>query len=67
FLYEQLSPSNALPGTSMPLGQLPKIKDAIYVYYSAVAIFYAPDDPSGIDSMHRERIRAIPQWCGSAP
>ncbi|KZT03381.1 uncharacterized protein LAESUDRAFT_738265 [Laetiporus sulphureus 93-53] len=67
FLFEQLNPGKALPGAPVPFDQLPEIKDAVYVYYSAAATFYAPSDPSGIGGMRRERIRATPQWRGSAP
>ncbi|KAJ7328054.1 hypothetical protein DFH08DRAFT_916752 [Mycena albidolilacea] len=37
------------------------------VYYSAVATFYAPSDPSGIRGMRRERIRSTPTWRKHGP
>ncbi|KAF9230397.1 hypothetical protein BU15DRAFT_16182, partial [Melanogaster broomeanus] len=34
----------------------------IKVFNSAVATFVAPSDPSGIGSMRREHIHAVPSW-----
>ncbi|KAF9061853.1 hypothetical protein BDP27DRAFT_1484790 [Rhodocollybia butyracea] len=43
---------------------LPYIQSKINVYHSAVAVFYAPSDNSGIHGMKRERIRCTPSWRG---
>lgn len=43
---------------------LPHIRSKINVYHSAVAVFYAPSDNSGIHRMKRERIRCSPSWYG---
>ncbi|KAF8805466.1 hypothetical protein BYT27DRAFT_7104486 [Phlegmacium glaucopus] len=39
----------------------------ISVYHSAVASFYAPSDPSGIQGMHCEWIQSTPSWRYRAP
>ncbi|KAF5382367.1 hypothetical protein D9757_009785 [Collybiopsis confluens] len=41
---------------------LPHITSKVNVYHSAVAVFYAPSDNSGIRGMKRERIRCTPSW-----
>lgn len=56
FLSEQISHSGQLHSS------LPSIQGKIAVYPSAVAMFYAPCDISGIGGMRRERIRAVPSW-----
>jgi hypothetical protein len=40
----------------------PTFNGNIHVFHSALAMFYAPSDHSGIGGMHRERIRAVPSW-----
>ena len=39
-------------------------RDRISVFHSAMAIYYAPSDPSGIGNMHHEYIRSTPAWRG---
>lgn len=48
-----------------PTYQIPDIRGRIAVYPSALAMFYAPSDLSGIGGMRRERIRAVSSWRGS--
>ncbi|KAE9387156.1 hypothetical protein BT96DRAFT_960446 [Gymnopus androsaceus JB14] len=55
FLRDQLEESNT---------ELPSIISKINVYHSAVAMFYAPSDNSGIRGMKQERIRSTPSWHG---
>jgi hypothetical protein len=60
FLSEQLG----IDG--MPAGFLPYTID-VKVFHSAIAIFFAPSDPSGVCSMWRERIWATPSWWEGEP
>ncbi|KAJ6590829.1 hypothetical protein B0H10DRAFT_2167907 [Mycena sp. CBHHK59/15] len=43
------------------------INSPISVFHSAVATFYSPSDPSGIQGMRRERIRSTPNWRKTGP
>lgn len=47
---------------SVPLDSCPEPPPKIYMYPSAVAVYHAPSDPSGVGGMHRERIRAVTSW-----
>jgi len=64
FLYQQLNPdSSTSDSESRPDEYLNCHGDMmIKIYYSAVATFRAPSDPSGVTGMHREHIRATPSW-----
>ena len=37
-------------------------QNKINVFHSAMAVFFAPSDPSGIGGMRREHIRSSPSW-----
>lgn len=50
-----------------PCSSLPGIEGKIAVYPSALAMFYAPSDLSGIGGMRRERIRAVSSWRKGPP
>ncbi|KZT19778.1 hypothetical protein NEOLEDRAFT_1077191 [Neolentinus lepideus HHB14362 ss-1] len=63
FIRDQLN--SEMP--SLHLTKLPEFTDPIYVHYSAAATFYAPSDPSGIQGMRKEHIRATPSWRGGPP
>ncbi|KAJ6448828.1 hypothetical protein C8R45DRAFT_1057369 [Mycena sanguinolenta] len=65
FLYQELHPESDVPPADIPLHLCPNFHGRIYVYHSAVARFYAPSDLCGTGGMHRERIRAHPNWYGS--
>ncbi|KAJ7642525.1 hypothetical protein B0H17DRAFT_960110 [Mycena rosella] len=67
FLYSQDHPDNDIPLNDVPIRQCPSYSGKVKVFPSAVATFYAPSDQSGIGGMHRERIRAVRSWRGSAP
>ncbi|THH19362.1 hypothetical protein EW146_g1774 [Bondarzewia mesenterica] len=67
FLFDQLYPDAPLSASEIPLSECPVVRGRISVFHSAVAIYYAPSDPSGIGGMHKERIRATPLWRGTAP
>jgi len=47
--------------------QFPEIDNLITLYPSAVAIYFAPSDLSGIGGMHSERIRATANWRNEGP
>jgi hypothetical protein len=67
FLYDQLNP-NAIPsGSHIDLNQCPQLSSPVHNYRSAIAMFYAPSDISGIGGMHRELIRATPSWFNGPP
>ncbi|KIJ58801.1 hypothetical protein HYDPIDRAFT_101977, partial [Hydnomerulius pinastri MD-312] len=57
FLVEQLHPESQLA-----CSRLPPFTGRIKIFNSATATFVAPSDPSGIGSMRREHIRAVPSW-----
>jgi len=73
FLYEQLqSGSNSdsdflLSLSDISPGNLPEFHGRVAVYNSAVAMFYAPSDLSGVGGMHRERIHTVKSWKGGPP
>jgi hypothetical protein len=67
FLYEQTHPDHDFdeyPLDIIPLQDCPVYSGKIYVYSSAVAVYYAPSDLSGIGGMYRERIRSVESWQG---
>lgn len=61
FLDDQLTQSGH------PSSTLPSIQGKISVYPSALAMYYAPSDISGIGGMRRERIRAVTSWRKGPP
>lgn len=61
FLFDQFQEGDTDP-MSVNLDDCPQAPTHVYQYPSAVAIYYAPSDLSGIGGMHRERIRAVPSW-----
>ncbi|KZT24237.1 hypothetical protein NEOLEDRAFT_1179483 [Neolentinus lepideus HHB14362 ss-1] len=63
FLRDQINALNPLSH----LAELPVFADPIFIHHSATATFYAPSDPSGIQGMRREHIRATPSWRKGAP
>jgi len=46
----------------VPLAACPQFEGNIRVFPSAISIYYAPSDKSGIRGMFRERIRAVQSW-----
>lgn len=67
FLYDQLYPDSVLPASQVSISACPLITDKIRVHNSALAMFYAPSDPSGSGGMRREYIRATPSWRKGPP
>ncbi|KAF5378904.1 hypothetical protein D9615_006850 [Tricholomella constricta] len=67
FLYNQLHPDAATPGSDVPRDELPMISGTVKVFNSARAVFYAPSDLSGDGGMRHERIRSMRSWYGGSP
>ncbi|KAI0059028.1 hypothetical protein BV25DRAFT_1871690 [Artomyces pyxidatus] len=65
FLYEQENP-DAEANTNIP-GDFAGFNGRVHVYHSAVAIYHAPSDPSGIGGMRKERVRSTPSWRSQGP
>lgn len=61
FLYEQRSGHSS---DDVDIMNCPEVQSKVNVFHSAIAMFYAPSDNSGIRGMHRERIRSTPSWYG---
>ncbi|KAI0371809.1 hypothetical protein BV20DRAFT_165857 [Pilatotrama ljubarskyi] len=61
FLHNQRHPDLPLDDDMGEAAVCP-ITSPIHVFHSAVALYYAPTDPSGIGGMRRERIRGTPSW-----
>lgn len=66
FLFHELHPG--VPGASLSIDVCPAFgEERINIYYSALATYYAPTDPSSDGgSMHQEFVRATPKWRGGA-
>ncbi|KAL6298938.1 hypothetical protein BKA93DRAFT_753777 [Sparassis latifolia] len=66
FLYDQIHrhDPDAVSSNVVDLDDCPIVVSKISVFHSAVTIFYAPSDISGIHGMRRERIRSTPSWHG---
>lgn len=68
FLYQQLNLNSSTSDSESRPDEYPNChgdRTIIKIFYSAVATFRAPSDPSGITGMHREHIRATPSWRGA--
>ena len=62
FLYDQLYLDSALLSCFILDKSLPIINGKIEVFNSAVAMFNAPSDISGINGMHHKHIQATLSW-----
>ncbi|KAJ3858507.1 hypothetical protein EV359DRAFT_75846 [Lentinula novae-zelandiae] len=60
----ELADDSSASSTSNSEPDLPEITSKINVYHSAVAVFFAPSDDSGIRGMKQECIRCTPSWYG---
>jgi len=65
FLYEQLNPDSSKSATAINVSICPPFSGKLKVFQSAVAIYFAPSNISGIGGMHCQQICATPQWCPS--
>ncbi|KAF9007622.1 hypothetical protein BDQ17DRAFT_1389069 [Cyathus striatus] len=67
FLYDQLNPEAVVMGMEVDLNLCPIVSPLLTVdiFHSAVCLFHAPSDLSGINGMHRELIYATPVWRNS--
>lgn len=68
FLHDQLrrtgSDSDSSFNSEHDESRLPHFHGKLALYTSAVAMFYAPSDLSGVGGMRRERVGALPAWRG---
>lgn len=64
FLFDQLHPNSEQTGREVGLNRCPPFNGRVRIFPSAIAIYYAPSDPSGPRGMHRERIRSVRSWRG---
>ena len=64
FLYERQHPNLDIPLKEVPIEDCPSFTGKIYVYPSAVSLYHAPSDLSGIAGMHRQCIRSTSSWRG---
>lgn len=54
--------SEYLHDQDVPVSNSPEIRTRIHTHRSACATFYAPSDPSGLQDIRSECIRAIESW-----
>lgn len=64
-VHNQLHPQTPLNAHDPPPSDI-QITKPVSVFASAVSTFYAPSDLSGINGMHRERIRTTKSWRSGA-
>ena len=62
FLYEQDHPDNNIPLDDIPLDWCPVFKGKVHGFPSAISMYYAPSDKSGIQGMFRENIHVVDSW-----
>lgn len=62
FLFDQLNPLSPLSGSEIALHECPVFRGRASVFKSAIAMFYAPSDQSGVGGMIHQRIRATNKW-----
>jgi hypothetical protein len=62
FFYKHLNPRFEGSLASLSEDSLPEITGRVSVFYSAIATFYAPSNPSSIYGMYQEVIRSTRLW-----
>ena len=62
FIQDQLQDSSPESDMASSSSMLPALPTKIATYASAMAMFYAPSDISGIGGMHSECIHAVDTW-----
>lgn len=67
FLYDRMHPDAPGNAATTPLEHCPQFEGPVSIFHSAIALYYAPSDPSGSGGMHKERICATPRWRGGYP
>ena len=67
FLNNQVGSDGSDMDTSDEDGDILDHISPISVFHSAIALFYALSDPSGLCGMRHECIRSIPSWQSSGP
>ncbi|KAF9553018.1 hypothetical protein CPC08DRAFT_728207 [Agrocybe pediades] len=61
---DQESDSSTDSDSEVPDSLLPRITGNVRIFPSAIAVYYAPSDRSGVRGLLRERIRAVDRWRG---
>ena len=67
FLFHQLNQGGIDESSCISPSSYDLSDTVVHVYHSALALFYAPSDVSGIGGMRREHIRATPSWRKGRP
>ena len=67
FLFSERHPDDLLPAWDQDISLSTIFDDKISVFHSAIAIYYAPSDHSGIYGMHKQCIRSTPNWRQGPP
>ncbi|KAI5991885.1 hypothetical protein EDD15DRAFT_2388391 [Pisolithus albus] len=67
FLIGQLYPEDTRDPTEIPYLEYPGHEGRISIHNSAISMFYAPSDLSGIGGMRQEYIHAAPTWRQNGP
>ncbi|KIL55034.1 hypothetical protein M378DRAFT_188697 [Amanita muscaria Koide BX008] len=62
FLYELDHPNMEIPLRDVPIAECPAYTGNIFIFPSAIAIYRAPSDLSGLSGMYHERIRSTASW-----
>ena len=62
FLFDQLYLNTLLSGDYVDINICPIFNSNIHVFHSALAMFYAPSDHSGVRGMHQQQICVMPSW-----
>ncbi|KAF8226698.1 hypothetical protein L208DRAFT_1300526, partial [Tricholoma matsutake] len=67
FLFGQLYPNLPFPLLHQDISTCPPFNGRVSVFHSAVAMYYAPSDLSGIGGMHCQHIHSVPHWQNGPP
>ena len=64
FLYDQLNAGSEIRGDRININWCPLFQGKLKIFKSAVAIYYAPSDPSGKGGLHHNIIHCTHSWHG---
>ena len=67
FLFGQLYPHLPFPSLHQDISTCPPFDGHVSVFHSAVTMYHAPSDLSGIGRMHRQCIHSVPHWRNGPP
>jgi hypothetical protein len=62
FLYTQLHPDHTGSPSNISISDCPPFRGRIYVFHSAMAIFYVPSNLLGVGGMYHKTIQSTPYW-----